>query len=372
MADPILWPLDDHTRAKHRVLRAYLDAWVPIMGQQALKVRRLGERDLRLLLVDGFAGPGRYEGGDPGSPLIMLDALTSHKALSTLGSVQFVYLFIEKDSRRAEHLQAEVERLALPDNVRVRIECGDFESTFCRILDEAPGVDYTLVPTFAFIDPFGYAQAPMSLAGRLLDFPRSEALFFLPLTHIARFVARQGQDEALTSLFDTEEWRAAIPLKGVERSAFLLSLFERQLMQQGQVELVRSFALRTRDGNDYRLVFATGHRRGLEVMKRAMWSVDPDAGTLYVARTDSGQEVLFQSAVDTAPLLAELRSAFEDRWFSVAEAEDVTLFQTPFLHDSHLKKLTLRPAEKADELHVERPSGRRAGTFTDDVRMRFK
>src|SRR3977135_2920650 len=39
MTDPVLWSLDDHTRAKHKVLRAYLDAWLPIMGQQASKMR---------------------------------------------------------------------------------------------------------------------------------------------------------------------------------------------------------------------------------------------------------------------------------------------------------------------------------------------
>jgi hypothetical protein len=38
----------------------------------------------------------------------------------------------------------------------------------------------------------------------------------------------------------------------------------------------------------------------------------------------------------------------------------------------HLKRLTLVPAERAGVLEVDRPPGRRAGTFTDDVRMRFK
>ena len=27
----ILWAMDDHTRAKHEILRRYLDAWLPIM-----------------------------------------------------------------------------------------------------------------------------------------------------------------------------------------------------------------------------------------------------------------------------------------------------------------------------------------------------
>ena len=71
----------------------------------------------------------------------------------------------------------------------------------------------TLVPTIAFIDPFGYSTASMSLAGRLLAFPRCEALIFLPLSFIHRFVGRDGQEAALTSLFGCEDampsaWRA--------------------------------------------------------------------------------------------------------------------------------------------------------------------
>src|SRR5881394_2232996 len=111
MTDPVLWPLDDHTRAKHRVLRAYLDAWIPIMGQQALRMRDYTIGEPRLLLVDGFAGPGRYRDGEPGSPLIMLDALASHAALPRLGDLRFIYLFIEQDPRRVEHLRDEISEL---------------------------------------------------------------------------------------------------------------------------------------------------------------------------------------------------------------------------------------------------------------------
>lgn len=371
MTEPVLWSLDDHTLAKHRVLRAYLDAWFPILGQQALKARSFTTAKPRLLLVDGFAGPGRYAGGEPGSPLIMLDALASHRALPRLGDVEFIYLLIEQDSRRVEHLRQEISRLELPPNAHVTVEQGAFETTFGAIVDDVVGREQRLVPTFAFIDPFGYSAAPMSLTGRFLDFPRSEALFFLPLSFIHRFVGREGQDAALTALFNTAGWREAIPLHGEARREFLLSLFEEQLQGQGQVEHVRSFAVTTRDGNDYRLVFATGHRRGLEVMKRAMWTVDPVEGTRYTARTVSGQEVLFQPDVDTSALLAELREVFGTEWFTVDQAADVALFRTPFLPDAHLKRLTLMPAERSRTLEVDRPPGRRAGSFTGDVRMRF-
>jgi three-Cys-motif partner protein len=212
MADPVLWPLDDHTRAKHRVLAAYLAAWLAVMGQQAKKFK--GRNDPpRLLVVDGFAGPGRYETGEDGSPLIMLKTLLEHDAFERLGEVEFLFLFIEHDGRRVEHLQRELDDLDAPDNVKVMLEHGEFEDTFGEMVDDVHGKDgITLVPTFAFIDPFGYSFTPMSLAGKFLDFERCEALFFLPMVDIVRFVSREGQKNAMNSLFGTERWQEAIAL----------------------------------------------------------------------------------------------------------------------------------------------------------------
>ena len=65
-----LWPLEPHTRGKHLVLKSYLDAWFPIMGSW----------NGRILFIDGFAGPGEYEGGEEGSPLIALRSLKDHHA----------------------------------------------------------------------------------------------------------------------------------------------------------------------------------------------------------------------------------------------------------------------------------------------------
>ena len=69
MPKSVLWSRDEHTECKHKVLGFYLDGWFPILGSQTRK----------LLFVDGFAGPGKYEGGEPGSPLIALDSVRKHR-----------------------------------------------------------------------------------------------------------------------------------------------------------------------------------------------------------------------------------------------------------------------------------------------------
>jgi three-Cys-motif partner protein len=63
-----IWPMDRHTQAKHEILRRYLGAWLPILLNHCERAR----------IIDGFAGPGEYEGGRIGSPLIALQILLTH------------------------------------------------------------------------------------------------------------------------------------------------------------------------------------------------------------------------------------------------------------------------------------------------------
>jgi three-Cys-motif partner protein len=70
-SEPTIWPLDPHGRVKHLILKRHLDAWLPIMTRSFP----------RLVYVDGFAGPGIYEGGEPGSPIIALRAAIHNASL---------------------------------------------------------------------------------------------------------------------------------------------------------------------------------------------------------------------------------------------------------------------------------------------------
>lgn len=365
MAEPVRWEREPHTAAKHRVLRAYIDGWIPVMARLTLKQQERLRGEPRVLLVDGFAGPGRYRGGEPGSPLIMLEALLDHRDFGELADVGFRFFFVEQHPERFQALRDEIAGLGdLPANVEVSLRCQPFAEAFDEVVTEAEQD----VPTFAFIDPFGFSQAPLSVTGRLFDLPRCEALYFLPLTPLARFVDHDDLEAVYTSLYRGEDWRQARALSGDERKLFLLRLFEEQLEKNRHVEYVRSFQLRTLRGHDYRLVFAVGHEKGLVLAKDAMWKVDPVAGTSFVATTAAGQEVLFSSRhVDTGPLLKELRARFGTEWFTVRQAVRCTLEDTPF-RLAHLRKMTLRPALKEGTLISEPPDAR---ALDASVRLRF-
>ena len=76
-----VWELEPHTRAKHEILKRYLQAWVPILS--------LG-RFPKVLYVDGFAGPGIYSGGEPGSPIIALRAARDQRVPIT-AEISFLF-----------------------------------------------------------------------------------------------------------------------------------------------------------------------------------------------------------------------------------------------------------------------------------------
>ena len=84
------WPLEPHTLGKHLVLENYLQAWLPIMTKW----------NERVLFIDAFAGPGEYERGERGSPVIALQALIEHRALKQMRN-EIVFLFIEKIKARS-------------------------------------------------------------------------------------------------------------------------------------------------------------------------------------------------------------------------------------------------------------------------------
>ena len=73
-----LWPLEPHTEAKHRLLQRYLGAWFPILSRSSG----------RIVFFDGFAGPGEFEGGEPGSPILALQTLLDHQIPGTDDTVR--------------------------------------------------------------------------------------------------------------------------------------------------------------------------------------------------------------------------------------------------------------------------------------------
>ena len=361
-----LWPMRRTTAAKHLILRKYLDAWIAILG---------GGRYAKehVVLIDAFAGPGRYSTGEDGSPLLMIKAYVEHSGEITANPHFF---FIEEDSARIAHLRGEVAALELPESVTVEMIEGSFDSEFPALIARLREQFGTLPPTFAFIDPFGASDLPVALSSPLLDVPRCEVLVYYPASFLARLGEQPEFLPTMNSVFGGTGWRAAFAASvGFDaRERMLLDLFMDELRKR--VPYVRAFAItpaHEEGGNTYYLVFGTANAdQGLRKMKDAMWRVDPSAGASFRDSTLAEHPVLFEERPDFAELERMLREHFGRGWYTIEEAERFTLLETPFRDNAHLKTHTLKPAEHRGDLEVVRANGKRTGTFTPGTRMRFK
>ena len=362
------WDLAPHTKTKHEILKRYLDAWLPILGSWAG----------RIVFIDGFAGPGRYSGGEPGSPVIALQTLLDHSHFKEPKTGrEVVFLFIEQDGEREASLRQEVDAISRPKWIKATVLHGEFVDHMSEILDTVEAQKQRLAPTFAFIDPFGFKGLPMALVARIVRHRRSECLISFMYEDINRFLAHP--DPAIQAhydeLFGTDAWRAIATITVPDaRKDQLVGLYQQQLQTIAGLAYVRTFEM-VNEGNrtEYFLFFGTNDKRGLSKMKEAMWRADPIAGQAFSDRSVTGQGVLFEPHADLAPLRRQLQTRFQGKgWIPIGEVADFVLVETAYSELIHLKRATLTPMEKEGLLEAKRPGAKpRRGTFPDGTKVRF-
>lgn len=356
-----VWPLDAHTAAKHAILRRYLQAWIPIMSRW----------NGHVLYIDGFAGPGVYERGEVGSPIIALQS-----AMEQVNHIhgEMHFLFIEADPDRCARLKEEVAKLSLPSKLKAQIECAKFEATVAEILDDMDAKGQQLVPTFAFIDPFGFSHASMKLIARLMKHPRCEVLITFMYEEINRFLAHPDHENTFNELFGTPRWGGcAQQTEPAVRERCIQDLYHHQLQSAAGVQFVRAFKMRNRGNRtDYFLFFGTKGIPGLAKMKEAMWRVDEGSGFEFSDATNPDQAVLFDPAPDFGDLQRRIRTSLAGKTMTIEGVEQFVLVDTPY-HAGHYKRVlrSMEAGTPAELVVREAKRGRKRGQFPDGTVLEF-
>lgn len=344
MSTETIWQLEPHTAAKHAILRRYLGAWFPIMSSW----------QKRVVYLDGFAGPGIYKGGEPGSPIIALETLLTHKGLDLTQGPEFVFVFMEADKKRHAALNEEVGKLferlgGQPPRLVVETENVEFETGVKDILTSLNGKQ--IAPTFAFVDPFGWAGAPMDVMAELLN-RRCELLFTFIYDQTSRFISIDNSKviSQLEELFGSDRFRSAVDLSGADRKAKLLELFTFQLKEEIGFSYVNSFEMvNLRGKTPYFLVHASNHIRGAEKIKDVFWGLDRTGEFRYSSRL-AGQEVLFADKADIGPLSVAIGAAFGSHAVPIGRVEEYVLAETPYCK-RHVRE-ALKSMEADEQLTV--------------------
>ena len=138
------------SKYKDLLLKFYLDPYIAKVGQL-----KKGGRPIPVLIVDSFAGRGRFADGSPGSPILIADAVRKWRGKGIDVSAQF----IEADSGNFDALRRELSGYG--DNVVTT--CGTFEESLPAVQKAAERST-----VFLYVDPFNV---------RVLDFAALKAVY---------------------------------------------------------------------------------------------------------------------------------------------------------------------------------------------------
>jgi len=321
-----IWKLEPHTKVKHNVYDGYLDAWFPIV------LKGFGSATY----AEGYAGPGAYADGEPGSPIRALRRLRNarqrHGPALAAAPVRFV--LIERRRDRMESLIAQFEReldSALPDGwyhdgkLTVLIRRGDCEQDLPQALADAGAWN---TPILAVLDSFG-GGCTRSLLERFATQRAGEVLTTVEPQHFVRELDRSRADQ----VFGADTWRQVEAQPPERKRAFIAEQLDLATRGAGFRHVVR-FGLHTDRGGELILQFGTNHDLGLDRFKDSLWAADPVQGAGFRDPNDPNQMLL---EMQLEPDLAPLRHILHDhlwrqpaRTATLKELRDFTLECTIF------------------------------------------
>jgi three-Cys-motif partner protein len=170
------------SRVKDQILAKYIDAYL----------RTIQDRGRPILLVDAFAGPGRFGDDSEGSPLIVLNAITKTPKHKVGMSALFA------DIRKGH-------RVALESNIAHFIKAGvaepplqDCEAALAHALEV--GRDRTL---FFYLDPFGIADLDFQMLQQVFEqrgAQSTEVLINFSFPTFMRMTGNWSYDESAASI----------------------------------------------------------------------------------------------------------------------------------------------------------------------------
>lgn len=361
------WKLPLHTQAKHRIVREYLVRWLPIMSRH----------NSRLIYLDGFSGPGRYLGGEDGSPLVALKALLHHGQPESI-TAEVIFLFVEADSDRYEHLVQELDALrdsigGWPPKVKVHHRHASFVDQATSIVADLKSKGAGLAPTFALIDPFGFSGVPMKVIADLLQFPKCELLFNLIFDPINWHLHNDKVAHHMSDLFGCDAYDDIQGTTGIDRRNAILGLYTTQLREVAKFKFVQTFEMindRNRVGTV--LVAGTRHPLGFQKMKEAMWAVDP-SGSFTFSDVEAGSGVLSlfgPTGPNFEDLQGQIMRRFAGRVVSVEAVEQFVVEETKFL-PTHYKRNVLVPLEKGGQIRIPESPRKRDFSHPDGTKIAF-
>jgi three-Cys-motif partner protein len=259
---------DQQNIIKTKIVTDYFAAWSSFM------LARLTRHSDRLAYIDLFAGPGRFEDGQPSTPLWILESAIKNPKLCT----RLITMFNDKNQEFARQLETEIQALPGIGHLAHQPKVSNI-----AVGAELVGLlrNLKMVPTLFFIDPWGYKGLSLDLIGTAIKSWGCDCIFFFNYNRINPGLNNPFVAERMNDLFGpgrADALRAKVAGRSAdERQTLIIDELTEALGEVGgKYVLPFEFESKTGERPSHYIVFVSKHFRGYHLMKEVMSRVSTD------------------------------------------------------------------------------------------------
>lgn len=393
MVDTFFDGLQKHSEAKLRILEQYVIPWMRkvVLGHQ----KYYGDEYNKCFIIDGFAGQGKYDNGKDGSPLILLksamefcDQARDHGWKAPEIYILYIEGFKENYFKLRDNLKdfaglelSDKGFTQVPSYPSIKVSCinDQFQNAITQILDQVQ----RLIPTFCFVDPFGFKDTPLDLLARLMNSGKSEILMNLIYEETNRFITVRNPkvQEHLCSLFGTDQLTELTELvegrDPSERKKAIVDYYSNQLKIKAGAEYVLDFEIK-KDGRTKLILFhGTKNIEGLRLMKTVMWKIGETGYNVFDARKQRDQMDFGFGDITDEERVADLSNLIYDNFKSqkkvtIDRVEEFVLLKTKYPVENYTRKALKTLEADGRIIEVKKINGSKRKSGFKDVYIHFK
>jgi len=249
------------SKVKAEIVSKYFSAWANVIASQGRP--KIGYLDL-------YSGPGRYDDGNPSTPLFILENALNHTNHKVRKTIQLT--FNDSNLQYVGKLKSEIEKFPGIEKIKISPITNNI-----KISDEIVKVfeGIKTVPTLSFIDPWGYKGLSLKLVRALVKDWGCDSIFFFNYKRINPGIENEVLKRPISKIFTKEvlyQLREKVLGKDpFEREKTILKAIEDVFKGWG-MDYVLAFPFKSKSGRrtDHYLIFVTKNILGYNIMKDIM------------------------------------------------------------------------------------------------------
>lgn len=357
---------EDQSEVKARIVTKYFVAWSRVIMPSVERY------DGKMAYIDLYAGPGRYKDGSASTPLMILETAIVDAKLSK----RLVTYFNDVDDSNTATLQTEIDKLPGIETLTNKpyVSCGAVNEDAERYFNET-----RLVPSFTFIDPWGYKGLSLRIVNGVIKDWGCDCVFFFNYNRINAGLSNEMVAQHMEALFGpgrAKQLRRRLEgLTPSKRESMVLEEMTAAIKEMGG-EYVLPFRFKNPSGRPtHHLIFVSKNFRGYDIMKQIMSkessTKDEGVPSFTYSPADASMPLLFSLQQPLSELRESLLETFAGQELSTLQIYEHHSVDRPFLKKNYKEILMKMEGDGAIAVRSTKTSKRRRRTFADHLLVRF-